>query len=308
MNLPHTIALVHPGRAILPEIDVYARYFHAKGWQMDTYTNLEFSPSKAYSVTWYMMGTALPFRSKSPVTIHEYISTSIPPFRTLKNLFKRYATPMAQGRVFADSSIAHILGYQIDANTRFRPPGVSAAFFTPRIRKEQPTFDFVYTGAMDTIRNIQQPLLQLMKGVPDCRILLVGDPPPQLWNTLRKYPQLTFTGKVAYRDIPELLAQAEYGLNLIPDIAPLNQQPSLKLLEYCAAGMKIITTDVPWARAFAQRRGGTFYFLSPDRPISRNALTYFPFKTPNVQDLCWETIMERAALDFWLEHLLEQQK
>jgi alpha-maltose-1-phosphate synthase len=101
--------------------------------------------------------------------------------------------------------------------------------------------DFVRAGAL---------LLAMRK---DCQFLLVGDGPERAAaeQLAAAWPgHFIFTGAAAYDAVPELLAQASIG------VAPFNTAPHpalraagffwspLKVYEYMAAGLPVVTTDI----------------------------------------------------------------
>lgn len=87
-----------------------------------------------------------------------------------------------------------------------------------------------------------------------CHFLLIGDGPERraAEQLAAKWPgKFTFTGAVPYEQVPQLLAQATIG------VAPFNTaaHPALraagffwsplKVYEYMAAGLPVVTTDIP---------------------------------------------------------------
>lgn len=297
------IALVHPGKALLPEIEAYASYFPSKGWGLDAFAH----PAPAlrdYAVHWHLMGTHCGVGNPAGVLIHEYISASTPPFPFLKDVLKRRFNRRPDGYVFGSEWVAHALGFPLDAHCRIRPAGVAASFFRPAGSGRE--FDMVYVGDMGWSRRLLPAITRLLQALPGFRLLLVGEPPGELLRAFRTAPEVFFAGRVPHGEVPGLLAKAEYGLNLIPDSYPFRWQPSLKLLEYCALGLKIISTDIPWARAFAHRRAGRFFFLRPDTPLSRESLSRFPFHTPSVADLHWDSLLAGSGLAEWLDVLCQK--
>ena len=93
-------------------------------------------------------------------------------------------------------------------------------------------------------------------------ILLIGDPPADLSNKFKDYPNIVFTGKVDYLKIPGLLHKCMYGINYIPNEYPFNVLTAVKLIEYCACGLKIISTDYEWVRNFEKRENAAFFYTN----------------------------------------------
>jgi glycosyltransferase involved in cell wall biosynthesis len=238
------------------------------------------------------------------VLVHEYISASTPPFPHLKNFLKCRFNHRPDGYVFGSEWAAHALGFPLASHCCIRPAGVAASFFRQEDAVRE--FDMVYVGDMGRSRRLVPVISRILHALPGFRLLLVGEPSVELLRVFRTVPEVFFTGKVLHDEVPGLLARAEYGLNLIPNRYPFRWQPSLKLMEYCALGLKVISTDIPWARAFEYRRKGRFFFLRPDVPISREALRRFPFHTPSVTDLHWDTLLQDSGLAEWLDTLCQK--
>ena len=297
------IALIHPGKALLPEIEAYASYFSSKGWVLDPIART--APAhRDYAVHWHLMGTHWGPVRPAGVLVHEYISASTPPFPHLKDFLKRRFNHRPDGYVFGSEWVAHALGFPLDAHCRIRPAGVAASFFRQACSVRE--FDMVYAGAMGRSRELVPLIVRLLRALPGFRLLLVGEPSRELLRVFQTVPEVFFAGKVPHDEVPGLLAKAEYGLNLIPDRYPFRWQPSLKLMEYCALGLKVISTDIPWARAFAHRHGGRFFFVRPDAVLSREVLRRFPFHTPSVAHLRWDTLLHSAGLAEWLDTLCQK--
>jgi hypothetical protein len=129
-------------------------------------------------------------------------------------------------------------------------------------------------------------------------VLLVGDVPEHIQAQLP--PNVSLSGRVLHTDVPTQLRRARFGLNLVSNIAPYNQQTSTKLLEYCAVGLPVVSNDYPWVRYFAARHHGNFHLLS-DNPNSwtssfAEALEAYPYQVPNVQDMQWPRLLAKMPL------------
>ncbi|MBK8880359.1 MAG: glycosyltransferase [Haliscomenobacter sp.] len=180
--------------------------------------------------------------------------------------------------------------------------GVDASFLG--WDRSAPEYDLVYCGAMDGARNLIPWISQIMAGLPGARFLLIGPPSAAIWKAFKAHPSVVFSGRVPYAEVPGLLAKAEYGLNLIPVRYPFHIHLNLKLLEYCAVGLKVITTSTAWVRQFEQQRQGRFFYLGQkDSPLSWEPLRRFPFETPSVDDLVWERLLESSGITALLGRL-----
>ncbi|MBK6950238.1 MAG: hypothetical protein IPH16_21090 [Haliscomenobacter sp.] len=101
-------------------------------------------------------------------------------------------------------------------------------------------------------------------------------------------------------------AACQSGIWTEPYSRPVSvQYPAfVKLLEYCAVGLKVITTSTAWVRQFEQQRQGRFFYLGQkDSPLSWEPLRRFPFETPSVDDLVWERLLESSGITALLGRL-----
>jgi glycosyltransferase involved in cell wall biosynthesis len=144
-----------------------------------------------------------------------------------------------------------------DAPTPDRWPAAPVVVFLGSFRP--------WHGVLDLVR---AAALVLASG-RDCRFLLIGDGPQrgaaeQLAAPWRE--RFRFTGAVAYDDVPGLLAQATIG------VAPFTTAPHpalraagffwspLKIYEYMAAGLPVVTTDIhPLNQVIREGREGALF-------------------------------------------------
>jgi hypothetical protein len=105
---------------------------------------------------------------------------------------------------------------------------------------------------------------------------------------------------VSHADVPTQLRRARFGLNLVSNIAPYNQQTSTKLLEYCAVGLPVVSNDYPWVRYFASRHQGNFHLLSDNpstwAPSFGEALEAYPYQVPDLHDMQWPKLLAKVPL------------
>jgi len=105
---------------------------------------------------------------------------------------------------------------------------------------------------------------------------------------------------VPHAEVPLQLRRARYGLNLVSNLTPYNQQTSTKLLEYCAVGLPVVSNDYPWVRYFAAHHQGNFLLLRDD-PKSwetnfGEALDAFPYQVPELSSLAWPRVLDNLPL------------
>lgn len=293
------ILFLHPGKANLPEIAIYKRTF-------SQYSFVNCQDLSSYSLTdfdliWQFMGLDLHFRKAIP-TIHEYASLSVGQGNHVKDLIKRWVNARPSMRVFLNESIRNAYAFRDSVPYCYRDMGVDPNFF--QAVHTEIVYDFVYVGAMDSNRNFHN-VLDFFSRNPSHSILLIGKPDSDLYDTYKRYKNITFTGLVSYQDVPTLVKQAQYALNYIPDKYPYSLQTSTKLLEYVALGMKVVTTSYQWVNQFEAQRRMCFYKIREDfSGFDWNELSTFPFNNTSIEDLRWEHVLKASGLDNALKHLL----
>jgi hypothetical protein len=253
---------VHDSSAYLPELHAYSEYFqgrpsvHFDAMSHDAWDGVS---CEDYDLVYRFMGF-YPFWNKSPVPeIHEYHSLSVPPFAQAKDVIKRCLNRKPVGRVFLNNQVESVLDFSDSLPGILRDMGVHQRFFDVASAGHVKEFDIVYCGTVAG----RKGLLEAIKVCLDASlsVLVVGSLADQEWLSSLGTQQhlLTVTGAVAYDEVPSWIVKARFGLNFIPDIYPFNLQTSTKVLEYCAAGLGVVTNDYAWIRHFEARYGAHFF-------------------------------------------------
>ena len=307
------IHFVRNGPAYLPELDAYVDFITSHGHQALVHDTSTSVPTNA-QVVWWMCGrvsAAETRRLKTAFHIHEYASTSAPPHAWLKDFVKHWTQPKPDYRLFQNDWVRQRMAFDDGVPHALRNMGISQAFFdtaAPALpepsdeddapQRSIPTneFDLVYLGEMNRLL----PFVPLLQSIHKAgrTLLLVGDVPDALRTQLPT--SVTCTGRVPHADVPQHLRRARFGLNLVGNIAPYNQQTSTKLLEYCAVGLPVVSNDYAWVRQFAAQHQANFYWLS-DNPANLphsfgNALDTYPYVVPNVRSLAWPQLLGQLAI------------
>jgi glycosyltransferase involved in cell wall biosynthesis len=306
------IHFVRGGPAYLPEIDAYVDFITSHGHQAVVHDTGDTVPLNA-PVVWWMCGrvpSAEARRLKNAFHIHEYASTSAPPKAWLKDFIKHWTQPKPDYRLFQNGWVRERMGFDDGVPYALRDMGVAQAFFNAAapvlpeasyeddapIRIPPNGFDLVYLGEMNRLL----PFVPLLQSIHDegRSLLLVGDVPDALRSQLPA--SVTCTGRVPHADVPHQLRRARFGLNLVSNIEPYNQQTSTKLLEYCAVGLPVVSNDYAWVRYFAAHYQGNFHFLRDD-PSSwqfsfGEALDAYPYVVPDVRELVWPKLLGKLAI------------
>ncbi|MCF8443173.1 MAG: glycosyltransferase [Saprospiraceae bacterium] len=294
------IALIHSGLAYAPEIGVYKHFLEREGYFVQLFKEANESDLKLFDVEWHFMGMDMSQRSINRLKIHEYVSLSVPPFPKWKDCIKKIFNSNPDLRIFGSEFIEKELGFKDSVPVRFRDAGVSPVFFQ-KSKNIIPEFDFVYIGTTDKTRKIEKLLSFIVDNMTNNRLLIIGTPPIGLPTRIVRHPAISFTGRINYEEVPSWLHKSRFGINYIPDIYPYNQQRPLKLLEYCAAGLPIITTDYDWVNEFEKNRNGNFFKLQQNfNNFNIQSIESFQYHSPDVSDFTWGNILRESKILEWL--------
>jgi hypothetical protein len=296
------VHFVRNGPSYLPELDAYAAFINARGHQALIHPDSSTVPTNA-QVVWWMCGrvpASEARRLRQAFQIHEYASASVPPKAWLKDQVKHWTQPKPDYRIFQNGSVRERMGFNDGVPHALRDMGVADSFLNASSINASAEFDLVYLGEMNRLL----PFLALLHCIHDAgrTLLLIGDVPDELRSQLPA--SVTCTGRVMHTDVPAQLRRARYGLNLVSNVVPYNQQTSTKVLEYCAVGLPVVSNDYAWVRYFAAHYEGNFHLLRDD-PASwphsfGEALEAYPYIVPstlNMQSLAWSNVL--ATLPLW---------
>jgi glycosyltransferase involved in cell wall biosynthesis len=292
------IHFIRNGPSYLPEIDAYCAYIHSRGHQTMVHDSSHAVPTSA-SVVWWFCG-CVPLREahrlRGAFQIHEYASASIPPYAWAKDQMKHWTQPRPDYRIYQNGWVRERMGFADGVPHALRDMGVAEHFFEAPSHSTTPEFDLVYLGEMSRLSAFI-PVLQAID-VADRSLLLVGDVPEALRTHLP--PNVTCTGRVNQTQVPNHLRRARYGLNLVPNATPFQQQTSTKVLEYCAVGLRVVSNAYPWVRYFMAQHKANFYLLRDDpSSLATNfgeALDAFPYEIPDVRALAWPQVLDSLPL------------
>lgn len=137
------------------------------------------------------------------------------------------------------------------------PVGIDPRFLSlnsltsgPKSRENQ--VRFIYLGTLSRLRNLEKILFAVQHLLPESnkfRVDFVGSDNAhgfyhKLVDKLQIGSVVTIRPPVPYDDVPRLLVNYDVGLAYVPDRPTWHYQPTLKVLEYRALGMPIISTNV----------------------------------------------------------------
>ncbi|BDW90355.1 hypothetical protein [Thalassospira tepidiphila] len=282
----------------LPEVTAYRRYLD----QFDGVETFEACSSgkclgAAYDVLWKFPGL-LPRRDHI-FTVHEYNSLSTAPFAKIKNLAKKVANARPDYRVFLNKRVRSGFKFKDEVPASIRDMGVDKSFFlaAETARNVKKEYHLVYMGSLTKSRGVHEFVKSLVCRGINLKILLVGEPERGVFDEFRGNKDIVFTGRVDQSVLPDLALSAIAGLNFIPDVYPYNIQTSTKLIEYCALGIGVVSSHYSWVDEFVRERDGRFFWLNRGGKVtSASMLEKFDFRTPSVNDLEWNAVIERSGV------------
>lgn len=288
------IIFLRSEKAYLPEIDAYIEYFNKTpeyvaydSSKLDFNFNLE-----EFDVIWEFKGVG-GTKSKNQFVIHEYASLSTGFLPRSKDFVKSIINPKPDLRVFLNETVNKEMGFKDGIEYCYRDMGIDQCFL--KARSDKKDYEFVYIGSMEKSRGIDRLLKAFTRNCSG-RLCLIGNPPSDLYNEFKGNNNIVFTGKVPYKDVPEIASKAVYGINCMPDKYPYNLQTSTKVLEYLALGLKVITTDYKWIRDFEKLHSCDFYKISIDE-FNTDSLDKFNFKSNYIpENYTWDLIIENSRL------------
>ena len=287
------------GFSNMSEINAYCAYIHSRGHRTMVH-DYSFTVPANSSVVWWFCGHVPPreaHRLRRAFQIHEYASASCPPYAWLKDQVKHWTQPQPDYRIFQNGWVRERMGFSDDVPYAIRDMGIGEHFFEEPSHRTTPEFDVVYLGGLSHLL----AFIPFLRAIDEagCSLLLVGDVPLELEAHLPQY--VTCTGRVPQTQVPHHLRRARFGLNLIPKKAPFQQQTSIRVLEYCAVGLRVISNDYPWVRYFMAQHKASFYLLR-DEPSSLatsfgEALDAYPYEVPDVRAMSWPQLL--VTLPLW---------
>ncbi|RMH01031.1 MAG: glycosyltransferase [Chloroflexi bacterium] len=135
------------------------------------------------------------------------------------------------------------------------PVGVDLAFVRQpyvRVVADDERVRFVYVGTLSRLRNLERVIeaaALLRQKTADFCVHLVGPDTSdgyyrQVVDKMGVGDVVAILPAVPYEQIPALLAEYDVGLAYVPDRPTWHYQPTIKVLEYRALGLPILSTDV----------------------------------------------------------------
>jgi glycosyltransferase involved in cell wall biosynthesis len=291
-----TIAFIHDHLSFLPEIEAYQAFFSQKGYHTVVFDFKAWKDHVAdIDVEWMMMGTDISKRT-SALRIHDYASSSAPPFMKLKNRFKSTFNTKPDFRLFLNEYVRQSFRFPDTIPYGLRDMGIDPGLTVGSMVGKK--YDFIYTGSVRADRKITNLLNRFVqKDLASKTILILSRDYEYIANEYRNYSNIIFKGPVSQREVAQFIAESRFAINYIPDHEPYNRQTSTKFLEYQQFGIPVITTDYPWLRDFENRYGGNFFRINASlKDLNWEELLSFPFRSGDLSSWSWEKQIEGSAV------------
>ncbi|MFT4018512.1 MAG: hypothetical protein QM668_16225 [Agriterribacter sp.] len=290
------ICFINSGNAFLPEIEAYVSFFSAfKNVITEVATN--YTSATGADVEWYFMGTQHK-RSKA-ITIHEYASSSVPPFGTLKNMIKKSINCKPDYRIFFSEYVAQRFNFNDNIPFGFRGHGI---FEEPQYNTNIPKkYDFIYVGTIEKKRKPDSLFRRFTTGSMKHKTLLVlSKEYDEIATRLKDYGNIIFMGPVAYGKVYEYIQQSRFAINFMPDISPYNKQVSSKFIDYIACCVPVISTDYTWVRDFEAKYGGRYFYLDKNlNNFTWENVNNFRYSFPEIPNFSWSNqIIDSGIIRF----------
>lgn len=285
--------------AYLPEAFAYRNYLATRGHEVLLLGPGE--PPVTSDIDIRFMGLDAPWRAASPAraVVHEYHSLSVGRLPRFKNRLKRAINRRPSGRIFLNELVKREMGFADDVPCILRDMGVHGKFF--QYAPENPEFDLVYSGTLDRYRPGLVEEIERLAGL-GLSLLIIGTVDEPTRERLGRLSSVELAGRVGWQELPELYVRARAGLDYTPDIYPHNVQTRTKTLEYCAAGLGVVSNRYAWSADFSRRMQTDFLWLEQLR--SADDFHRFRFSSVDMSAFEWEAVLSRCGFEAFLERLL----
>ena len=297
-NISIGIELNH--KSYLPEAYAYANFLKQKGFDVDL--NYEGKLKNNNSIIIHFMGFR-PFWNNifnKHLEIHEYASLSTSPYAKIKDIFKYYFNTRPIGRIFMNKTIKSSLGFDDKIPFIYREMGADSNMYkVNKSNNKNKEFDLIYSGSIIN----RDGLIESIEKVADIglKILLVGMYNDVIFERLKNFNNIKMIGRVDREKLPYYFSKCKAGLNFTPNIHPLKLQSSTKTIEYCAAGLGVISSKYDWVQNFEKNRAAKFMWLND---LNRKSdFEKFDFVIPDVSDLEWNQILEKSSFDTFIKKI-----
>lgn len=270
------LAIEISNKAFLPEAAAYRKFFMSKGLQCD-FVNKGTSDFLSYDAVVLFHGLH-PFWKKYPeLIIGEYHTLSTGKFSRLKDIVKRVLNVRPSLYIFLNEEVRRKLWLSDKCHYITRTMGFDNDLVNEYLN-ETKIYDVVYAGSL---REGLIPVINQLAAL-GLKVAVVGFEYPFASDNVFCF------GRQTIPNTYKLVAQSRVGLNFTPDVFPLNIQDSTKVIEYCAAGLGVLTNSYKWVNDFSLQREARFQKLNEVK--SKADVIDFNYIVPDVRDLAWDRL------------------
>lgn len=274
------IAIEVTDHAFLPEAYAYRDYFQGLGYFCE-FVEKGSEDVLSYDAVVLFHGFH-PFWKKYPrFIIGEYHSLSTGRLCRAKDFLKRLLNVRSDFYIFLNESVRARMWH-----SQALPHAIRGMGFDKKqlalYKNEQKLYDVVYSGSF------RKGVIEKVEYLASLglKVAVVG------FSYHADNPNIKNFGRVSPKESWRIITQARVGLNYTPDIFPLNIQDSTKVIEYCGAGLGVITNRYIWIDNFERKRNGRFLDYSSIKSLED--VKGFEFIVPDVSDLSWDKLTEEV--------------
>lgn len=145
-----------------------------------------------------------------------------------------------------DLSDAHVIGMGVD------PDVFAAADGRNRSPRFTEPVTVTYVGTMGESRGLEHVVEALAATERDVRFRVVGDGVPEYIDAVKATAErlgvadrVEWAGRIPHEAVPAVLAESDIAVSPLDDIESFRISFPAKLLEYLAAGVVVVATDIP---------------------------------------------------------------
>jgi len=136
----------------------------------------------------------------------------------------------------------------VNITTILCPPAINPAILHENVQHEEDEKRFVYEGTLDKLREFETILEAFSKVNSDKWSLTISTRDlPYAEEMLEKYPQIkeriSLCNAKTKEALLHLIAKADIGVSLLPDIPVYSSSTPVKIFDYYASGVPCIMTD-----------------------------------------------------------------
>jgi glycosyltransferase involved in cell wall biosynthesis len=171
--------------------------------------------------------------------------------RRLTEKRERLCVRQADGVISTNALLARLRRQQGAKDVTVIPNGVALSLFASARRKRPHPPTLIYMGNLSKMWDIDlsiEAMPLLLQAIPDVRLLIAGDGAAKahlraLSQELGVAERVNFLGRLAYQDLPSVLAEADVGIATSQFENEFRKYATpLKLIEYMAAGLPVIAS------------------------------------------------------------------